>query len=169
MTQGELNKIFSRPDSEIELKYANFIMFIYLVPFLSAIMPLTMVLIFIFVLFQRFIDKVLFIRRYKAPRNDGKMLAYLMLTHSKYLPLVHILARMMLYGSVLLHPEQLSTISSIVEYLIQLAMLLLCTVPYRLADKFFREKVPFKVFHSRLDYYYKSKKAARTTDLSVML
>ena len=50
MTQSELNKMFSRPDAEIELKYANFITYIYLVPFLSAIMPLTMVLLFLFVI-----------------------------------------------------------------------------------------------------------------------
>jgi hypothetical protein len=113
-----LNILFSRPDSEIELKYANYITYIYLVPFISAIMPLTMVLLFFFVIFQRFTDKVLFLRRYKPPRNDGKMLAYFILTYSKYLPLVHVLSRMMLYGSVLFHPEKLTSISSIIEFLI---------------------------------------------------
>jgi hypothetical protein len=169
MTQGEVNELFNRPDSEIEIKYSNLIMIIYILPFISAVMPVACILLLVYVYIQRFVDKVLFIRRYKPPRRDGKSLAYFMFSYSKKLPFVHIVSRILMYGSIMFQPGYGKSYQGLFEIWIHIVMIVLSLIPYKFLHRWLIKTKSNKLFDNQVEEYYSKPTNHRKTDLSVLL
>lgn len=76
MTQQELNKVFEGPDPEISIRYANLIKWLLLASFFSFIMPMGTIIIFFFIYLQTYVDKYLFMNRFKEPLRLHKSLCF---------------------------------------------------------------------------------------------
>jgi hypothetical protein len=76
MTQQELNTVFEGPDPQISIRYANMIKWLLLASFFNYIMPLGTIFIFFFILAQTYVDKYMFMKRFKEPLRLHKSLCF---------------------------------------------------------------------------------------------